>query len=67
VAGAVPERRAAGPLAQLAAGFRRSFDHLSSSSRRKRADRLFADLAHGRIATVRASRELAAVCEEQKQ
>jgi poly-gamma-glutamate synthase PgsB/CapB len=61
-------RAGAGPrgLGRLASALRRTVDHLSSASRRRRADRLFADLARGRIATTQAAVRAARLIEEQR-
>lgn len=53
-------------LARMLGRARRALDHLSSSSRRRRADRILRQLADGTISARRAARELAAVCDEQR-
>jgi gamma-polyglutamate synthase len=61
-AAAVP----ASTWARMTSWLRGSVDHIPSVGRRRRADRVFDDLARGRLACARAARELANLVEEQR-
>ncbi|MFH0901187.1 MAG: hypothetical protein V2A73_11225, partial [Pseudomonadota bacterium] len=50
---------AASVFAFIRARVRRAIDHLASVRRRRRADRILADLAAGRISSIRAAQEIA--------